>query len=294
MCCHLDCEVLTAGYSYHTKPFRTEAYPGLSNYLFRFQSEGRCRAVVDGALQPVRPGDLLLFKPGDPYELRVEAERQPSGDTAVASGDYYFFCRGSWLDAWWAERDRPQQVHLPLHDHLLTVCRQIVLEHYRGKRQYKQIAEHYMRIFCLMVDREMTEHAVGADGGKSFLAQRMRNYVEEHALEPIRLENVARAAGLSPSRAVHLFKACFGHSIMQYALQIRLSIARERMLYSPMSLEQIAELSGFSSYSYFHRTFRSHYGVSPKRYQQELLVRANANAGSGGDAEASTDTSAKT
>ncbi|TNJ66634.1 helix-turn-helix domain-containing protein [Paenibacillus hemerocallicola] len=272
----LECEVLAAGYSYHSKPFRSEAYPGLSNYLIRFQSEGRCRAVVDGNLRPVEPGDLLLFKPGDPYELRVEAERQHSGETAVASGDYYFFCRGQWLDEWWAERKRPQLMNLPLQDNMLSVCRQIVLEHYRGKRKYKQIAEHYMRIFCLMVDREMTEHAVGTDGGKSFLAQRMRNYVEEHALESFKLEDVARGAGLSPSRAVHLFKACFGQSIMQYALQIRLSIARERMLYSPMSLEQIAELSGFSSYSYFHRMFRAHYGTSPKRYQQEQMGHASA------------------
>lgn len=275
----MECEVLAAGYSFHSKPFRTEAYPGLSHYLIRFQSEGRCRAVVDGTLRPVEPGDLLLFKPGDPYELRVEAERQPSGETAVASGDYYFFCRGPWLDEWWAERKRPQLMNLPLQDNMLSVCRQIVLEHYRGKRKYKQIAEHYMRIFCLMVDREMSEHAVGTDGGKSFLAQRMRNYVEEHALESFKLEDVARGAGLSPSRAVHLFKACFGQSIMQYALQIRLSIARERMLYSPMSLEQIAELSGFSSYSYFHRMFRAHYGTSPKRYQQEQLGNASASSG---------------
>jgi AraC family transcriptional regulator of arabinose operon len=58
---------------------------------------------------------------------------------------------------------------------------------------------------------------------------------------------------------------------MQYALQIRLSIAKERMLYSPMSLEQIAEQSGFSSYSYFHRMFRAHFGLSPKRFRQQLL-----------------------
>ncbi|RKN85595.1 AraC family transcriptional regulator [Paenibacillus ginsengarvi] len=266
----LDCEVLAAGYSYHTKPF-VSTQPVLPQYLIRFQSEGRCKAFIDGELRSVEAGDLMLFKPGDPYELRVEPELQPSGEMAVASGDYYFFCRGSWLDEWWEQRRRPTIVNIPLHDNVLSICRQIVLEHYRGKRKYKQIADYYMRIFCITVDREMTEHTAPGGGTRSFLAQRMRNYVEEHAPGAFKLEDVARSVGLSPSRAVHLFKTCFGQSIMQYALQIRLSIAKERMLYSPMSLEQIAELSGFSSYSYFHRMFRAHYGISPKRYQQQML-----------------------
>lgn len=269
----LFCEVLAAGYSYHTKPFRTEAYPGVGYYLFRFQSEGNAKALVGGNLVPVGPGDLLLYKPGEPYELRIEAELEASGDTPVASGDYYFICRGEWIDAWWNERKRPQKLSLPLQDSLLALCRQIVIEHYRGKRQYKEITDYYLRIFCLTIDREMKEHGVGTETGQSFLAQRMRNYVEEHALESFKLEDVARSAGLSLSRAVHLFKACYGSSIMKYALQIRLAIARERMLYSPMSLEQIAESSGFSSYSYFHRMFRAHYGVSPKKYQLEQLTK---------------------
>jgi AraC family transcriptional regulator of arabinose operon len=241
--------------------------------LLRIQSEGYGKIRLGGDhLWTAEPGTLLLLKPGDPYELMIEAERQPSGETAVASGDYYFFCRGDWLDAWWNERKRPQLVNVSLHNGLLTICRQIVLEHYRGKRKYKPITDYYMRILCMTIDRELSEREAGADG-KSFMAQRMRSYVEEHALESFKLEDAARHVGLSTSRAVHLFKACFGQSMMQYALQIRLSIARERMLYSPMTLEQIAELSGFSSYSYFHRMFRAHFGTSPKRYQQEQLSR---------------------
>lgn len=270
--------LLSAGYSYHTKPFRSEAEHGHTHYLIRFQSEGICRAVVDGSLQAIGPGDLMLFAPGERYDLRVEPEIQPTGACAVSSGDYYFFCQGDWIAGWWAERRRPQRFTLPLHDSLLAVCRQIVLEHYRGNKTHRQIAEHYMRIFCLMVDREMSEHAVEGKSGRSFLAQRMRHYVEEHALEPFRLEDVARYADLSPSRAGHLFKACFGLSIMQYALQVRLAIARERMLYSTMSLEMIAEMTGFSSYSYFHRTFRAQFGQSPKQFQ---LEQAGRNPGTG-------------
>jgi AraC family transcriptional regulator of arabinose operon len=55
---------------------------------------------------------------------------------------------------------------------------------------------------------------------------------------------------------------------MQHAILVRLNIAKERILYSSFTLEQIAESCGYASYSYFHRMFRSHFGVSPKSYRE--------------------------
>jgi AraC family transcriptional regulator of arabinose operon len=35
------------------------------------------------------------------------------------------------------------------------------------------------------------------------------------------------------------------------------------------NLERIAESAGFGSYTYFHRVFRSKYGISPKQYRDQ-------------------------
>jgi transcriptional regulator GlxA family with amidase domain len=40
-----------------------------------------------------------------------------------------------------------------------------------------------------------------------------------------------------------------------YALEIRLTTATERMKYTSMTLEQIAENCGFETYPYFHKVF---------------------------------------
>ncbi|MDF2670813.1 MAG: AraC family transcriptional regulator, partial [Paenibacillus sp.] len=133
--------------------------------------------------------------------------------------------------------------------------------------RFKEIADYYLRILCLSIERIMSEQSFYSVKGKSFLAVQMKSYIEEHALSPLKLDDVANHVGLSVSRSVHLFKSIFGQSIMQYTLQIRLSIARERILFSKMSLEQIAEASGFNSYTYFYRMFRARYGMSPKAYR---------------------------
>ncbi|WP_317891244.1 helix-turn-helix transcriptional regulator [Paenibacillus oceani] len=262
-----ECEVLAAGYSYHTKPFHIATTRGLRNYLIRFQVEGSCRILVDGEVRLIVPGDLLLYKPTDAYDLRIEAELQPSGEHEVSSGDYYFFCRGSWLEEWWGRTVKSRHMKLPLSKEVLHLCRQTILEHRRSKDPAKEMTEYYMRLLCLTIERASREQRSPEEKGRSFLAYEMKRYIEENALSPLKIEDVAQHVDLSVSRAVHLFKSVFDQTIMQYVQQIRLSVARERILFSKMSLEQIAETSGFNSYTYFYRVFRARYGMSPKEYR---------------------------
>ena len=50
-----------------------------------------------------------------------------------------------------------------------------------------------------------------------------------------KLEDVAAHVGISVSRAVHLFKEAFGTTIMQYTMDVRLSMAKERIVFSPLA-----------------------------------------------------------
>jgi len=183
----------------------------------------------------------------------------------VSSGDYYIFCKGDWLDAWWRKGKKPQKVRIAAYERLLTLWRQIILEKRRFEEENKELSDYLLRALCLHIDRAITETRMLH--GSSYLASRMKSFIEEHAFLPLKVEDVAGHVGISVSRAVHLFKESFGKTIIQYALEIRLSSAIERMQYTGMTLEQIAETSGFASYSYFHRVFREKYGVSPKQYR---------------------------
>lgn len=88
-------QILHAGYSLHRKPFHTTQIDGHENYLIRLQTLGKCRSRLNGRLELLEPGDLLLFAPGDPYELKIEAEPNSTGEPAVSSGDYHIFYLGN-------------------------------------------------------------------------------------------------------------------------------------------------------------------------------------------------------
>ena len=49
-------------------------------------------------------------------------------------------------------------------------------------------------------------------------------------------------------------------------IEIRLSLAVERMKYSSLTFQQISESLGFNSYVHFHRLFRKKFGMSPSQY----------------------------
>ncbi|MBW5445138.1 AraC family transcriptional regulator [Cohnella sp. CFH 77786] len=259
----METELLICGYSYHAEPFYTNFKNGLSNYLFRLQVEGSSEVYARGRHYRMRGGDLLILKPGDEYDLRIEPA-EPGG--RVASGDYYLFCQGAWIDAWWNCSPRPAVSRIGTDERLLALWRNLLLEKRRGPREESaELSDCLLRALCLYVDRAMTE--TSRTDRTFFAALRLKRYIEEHATSTFKLEEAAQSVGLSLSRAVHLFKSCYGLTMIQYAIEIRLDAALERMKYSSMSLDQIAETCGFASYSYFHRVFRKKYGVSPARYR---------------------------
>ena len=125
-------------------------------------------------------GDLLLFDPDEPYELRIDNEINPMGERLVESGDYHIFFNGSWVDEWWKRHKRPtRMVKVELTESLLVLFRQLVLEQRRISNPYPEISSYYMRILCLEVDRLLAEHPTITN--TNYVAYEIKNYIEENA-----------------------------------------------------------------------------------------------------------------
>lgn len=247
----------------HTQPFRQLFRNGLDTYIIRLQVEGECEALIDGEMVTVVPGDLLLFQPCDRYDLRIGEKESLLGHSA----DYYVMCTGEWVDSWWKLRERPKKVRIADVGKLQSIWQQLDLEKRRLDGGSPEILEALFKALCLLLDRAI-EEAPASSSSSLLLGLKMKSFVEEHVTTVIRLKDVAAHAGISVTRAVHLFKIQFGYSIMQYAVQIRLAMALRLMDNTNYTLERIAEETGFGSYTYFHRVFRERYGVSPGVYRK--------------------------
>jgi len=261
-----------AGYSMHHKPYYSNDRGGTSHYLLRLQIEGSCYAWQGDGYTLVEPGDLLLYKQGDPYELIIGYKSPSMTEPLVKhqTADYHMIITGEWIDHWWELHKRPGIVNIGLDERVLSIWRQLVHEKRKLDNQVEEIVIHLAKALLYMIDRSIQErHTLSAKSRQVGMASRMKNFIEQHATEAFTITDVAKYVDLSVSRAVHLFKETYDQTIIDYTIMVRLSIACERIEHSTLKLEQIAELSGFQSYSYFHRTFRSRLGLSPQQYRDQ-------------------------
>ena len=105
------------------------------------------------------------------------------------------------------------------------------------------------------------------------------DYVTHNLAEPLRLEDVAQAACFSPYHFHRIFQALMGETLAAFVKRVRL----ERSLYlmshrAGASLTEIALACGFSSSSDFSRSFRAHYGVSPRQFNVEEFRSSRRDA----------------
>jgi AraC family transcriptional regulator len=105
------------------------------------------------------------------------------------------------------------------------------------------------------------------------------DYVTHNLAGPLRLEDVARAACFSPFHFHRIFHALMGETLAAFVKRIRL----ERSVYllshrAGARLTEIALACGFSSSSDFSRSFRAHYGVSPRQFDVERVRRSGRDA----------------
>lgn len=95
----------------------------------------------------------------------------------------------------------------------------------------------------------------------------VRLYIRDHYREHIRLEQLARMAGVSPQRLSTLFRQACGESVSGCILRRRIEQARRLLLFSQMSVAEIGGLVGFPDASYFSRRFRQATGMTPREYR---------------------------
>ena len=97
--------------------------------------------------------------------------------------------------------------------------------------------------------------------------ERCKDYVRKHYREKIYLEDVAEALGISPTYLSKLFKKETGQCLQDYINEERVFRAANLLIYSRLSLPEIAESVHFPNQSYFGKIFKQVKHMTPKEYR---------------------------
>lgn len=99
-------------------------------------------------------------------------------------------------------------------------------------------------------------------------------WIRDNAAEPVRIEDLARRAGLSVSAFHRTFRAVTGSSPLQFQKQLRLATARQILASRDTSVTQVAFDVGYESAAQFNREYRRLFGAPPGRDRARPVEQA--------------------
>jgi transcriptional regulator GlxA family with amidase domain len=90
--------------------------------------------------------------------------------------------------------------------------------------------------------------------------------------------DVAKKAGLSPSRFAHLFQVETGSSPARMLLRLRLERAAELLCTTGLPLKEVGVRAGMAHLSAFGRAFRAWYGMTPSEFRRNNRLRSHGRS----------------
>ncbi|MFC2768911.1 MAG: helix-turn-helix transcriptional regulator [Mitsuokella sp.] len=108
----------------------------------------------------------------------------------------------------------------------------------------------------------------GADTLPFCMGIRIKEYIDAHYLEDLKLSAIADALHINPYYLSHTFKSVAGISPMAYIIRRRIDEAQNLLLTTDMTITAIAMECGYHNSNYFQSVFKGIVGMTPGRYRR--------------------------
>ena len=128
---------------------------------------------------------------------------------------------------------------------------------------------YYRERVSAMLKLELVRIAelVSADALPSRMVDALDAYIRENVGDDISNTEIGAIFGYHPFYVSRLLKQRRGVTLRQYIISYRLRASKRLLELSAKSVGEIAEECGFSDASYFTKSFKAAYGVTPKEYR---------------------------
>ena len=127
-----------------------------------------------------------------------------------------------------------------------------------------QVAENILKLFTVLVDYIVTKELVTLKGDRGLSLA--LDFMRANLGRGLKLAEVAKAAGKSPSGLSHLFTGQLGTSFKATLIEMRLEAAEELFRKEPaLTVAEVAARLGFDDQFYFSRLYKRRRGVPPSQ-----------------------------
>lgn len=257
--------------------FRTHASDG---HEIALVSEGRGRVVTGNETVDLTPGRLLFIDRGVEHaELPAESD----------SSYVMFWC---YCDSTFARLDQTNYVppstyrtgpavELPGRTSIASIADAISLElEHRDWEWGRAVHSLLNYLSCILIRRlrrgnvlrlrPRESPTICAEPRTWRTIQAALQYCDANFRSALRVSDVARAVGYSPSHLSYLFSTYVGHPLADHIRGLRLSAARDLLENTDLTISHIAHSVGYTDPAHLTRAFTRAHKLSPRAYRERL------------------------
>jgi len=242
-----------------------------SYYEFYYLISGQCKMFIRQDLYYLRPGDMIIIRPGEIHKSLYEKDWNAERFMAYFTQEYVDAFQNSCGRAAFDHMLSSPRVSVPLAYQATadSLFRQMVAEDSRSDAfsaiQLKSAL--YQLLVILGRCRGTGERRENLEEAENAVMEAAR-YIYEHHRENVTLEQAADAAYMSPTYFSKKFKSVTGFGFKEYLNSIRLREAEDMLKNTGLGITEIALSCGFSDGNYFGDVFKKAKGVPPRQYRK--------------------------
>ncbi|MGI5990039.1 MAG: AraC family transcriptional regulator [Lachnospiraceae bacterium] len=255
--------------------------------------KGRGRILVNMVEKPVGAGDIVLILPGQLHAISPEEPEETAGNAAGMEYENIIFRRSLLAGA-----DTPEEISrilapflfpeeaagsgaagipsfvtgdLPGREELYALIEETDEVCDRRPAGWQLMVQaNLLRFFYTLLQHlpEMPDSQARISPKNLGLLRRVTEYAGSHLTDRISIAQMAELTGFSETHFIRFFKQCTGLHFTEWLNRYRLSMAARLLLISDAPITEVAAEAGFFNLSYFNRTFKARYGVTPRDYRK--------------------------
>ena len=251
---------------------RTEECVAYDSRLL-YMVSGDVTAVVGGVkLGHLSPGHLVYIPAGTPYKLKGQYLRlvvitfDPTADkpepcdrlAPVPTAEF----DASLLHSVAELSPLDKMIHIEDMESERDTFLKLVSLFTSAEGTYKAQGSAILKQLLLKVIETVDENALPAR-----MVEALDSYIRENAGDDISNTEIGAIFGYHPFYISKVLKDRKGTTLRQYIIAYRLKLAKKLLDESGKSVNEISEECGFNDPSYFTKTFKNAFGMTPKEYR---------------------------
>lgn len=133
------------------------------------------------------------------------------------------------------------------------------------------ISAQLQLFFAKLYKYHASSFPVKTTSGSTGIINEVQQYIDEHFMETININEISKLFYIDIYYLSHLFKKVCGYSMKDYLILQRISKAKELLMRSDKAIPIVCSASGFGNTNHFIRIFKKNEGITPYQYRKKYM-----------------------